>query len=132
MHKRPAVLLVDDEPLVVTTLRIHLRRILGKDWTVLCAYSGSEALAATDEHLAGGGTIPLAIVDYQMHPMKGNELLVHLNDRLPDCRKVLLTGQADLEAVAEAIDKVRLFRYMQKPWIPEDLELTVRAALEAA
>jgi CheY-like chemotaxis protein len=65
-----AILLVDDEPLILTTLRIHLRHVLGAEVSLLCASSGAEAIELVDEHLAHGGEIALTIVDYQMHPMK--------------------------------------------------------------
>ena len=124
-----AILLVDDEPLILTTLRIHLRHLLGPDVCLLCASSGAEAIEVVDEHIAQGGEIALMIVDYQMHPMTGSELLELLNERLPDARKVMLTGQADLDAVVESIRRVQLFRYMSKPWDPADLERTVHEAM---
>lgn len=124
-----AILLVDDEPLILSTLRIHLRHVLGAEVSLLCASSGAEAIELVDEHLAHGGEIALTIVDYQMHPMKGDELLELLNERLPDARKVMLTGQADMNAVVESIRRIQLFRYMIKPWDPADLERTVREAM---
>lgn len=124
-----AILLVDDEPLILTTLRIHLRHVLGADVCLLCASSGAEAIEVVDEHIAQGGEIALMIVDYQMHPMTGSELLEVLNERFPDARKVMLTGQADLDAVVESIRRIQLFRYMSKPWDPADLERTVREAM---
>jgi DNA-binding NtrC family response regulator len=132
MDQLPAVLIVDDEPIVVVTLRVHLRRILGQEWNVLVAHSGSEALQLVDSYLGGGGTIPLVLVDYQMHPMKGDILLRHLQERLPDSNKIMISGQADLEAVADIISQVKLFRYMSKPWDPQDLERTVQRAIGRA
>jgi CheY-like chemotaxis protein len=132
MSEQPAVLIVDDEPVVVVTLRVHLRRILGPEWTVLVAHSGAEALQLVDAHLGSGGTVPLVLVDYQMHPMRGDALLRHLQERLPDSKKIMISGQADMEAVADVISQVKLFRYMAKPWDPEDLERTVQKAIGRA
>ncbi len=125
----PALLVVDDDVLVVNTLKLHLRRILPAGWAVLTALSGPEALEVAEEHTADGGDIPVALVDYQMFPMRGTELLMALNQRYPAMRTIMLTGQADMEAVNQVIDKVSLFRYMQKPWDPQDLERTVLAAI---
>jgi DNA-binding NtrC family response regulator len=85
-----------------------------------------------DSYVGGGGSIPLVLVDYQMHPMKGDALLRHLQERLPDSNKIMISGQADLEAVADIISQVKLFRYMSKPWDPQDLERTVQRAIGRA
>lgn len=124
-----AILLVDDEPLILTTLRIHLRHMLGGDAIVFCATSGAEAMELVQDHLLQGGDFALVIVDYQMHPMRGNELLEHLHERIPGARRVLLTGQADLEVVVDSMSRIDLFRYMTKPWDPDDLERTIREAM---
>jgi DNA-binding NtrC family response regulator len=125
----PAVLVVDDDVLVANTLRLQLRRVLPPGWEVITALSGPEALDHAQEHVEQGGSIPLALVDY---PMKGSELLLELVERYPRLRTIMLTGQADMEAVNMVINKVHLYRYMQKPWDPHDLERTVLEAINEA
>lgn len=125
----PYILLVDDEQLILDTLRIHLRLVVPDGWQILTATSGDEALSLVQEELEHGSYPAVAIVDYMMHPMKGSEVLVQLEKLVPRTKKIMLTGQADMEAVNQVIDKVSLFRYMQKPWDPQDLERTVLAAI---
>jgi DNA-binding NtrC family response regulator len=133
MHEAPpAVLVVDDDVLIANTLRLQLRRVLPPGWEVITALSGPEALDHAQEHVAQGGRIPLALVDYQMYPMKGSDLLLVLVERYPGLRTIMLTGQADMEAVNMVINKVHLYRYIQKPWDPQDLERTVLEAINEA
>ena len=131
-HQQPALLVVDDDLLVVSTLKMHLRRILPQEWLLITALSGPEALGLVEEHVKDGGAVHVALVDYQMFPMRGTELLMKLNERYPSMRTIMLTGQADMEAVNLVIDKVKLFRYMQKPWDPRDLERTVLESITGA
>jgi DNA-binding NtrC family response regulator len=128
----PAILVVDDDVLIASTLRLQLRRVLPSGWEVITALSGPEALDHAQDHVEQGGRIPLALVDYQMYPMKGSDLLVALVERYPGLRTIMLTGQADMEAVNMLINKVHLYRYMQKPWDPHDLERTVLEAINDA
>lgn len=128
-HQTPYILLVDDEQLILDTLRIHLRTFVTDGLQILTASSGEEALAIVREELELGYYPALAIVDYMMHPMRGSEVLVELEAIAPRAKKILLTGQADLEAVRDIISQVKLYRYMEKPWQPMDMELTVATAL---
>jgi len=58
--------------------------------------------------------------------------LLVLVERYPGLRTIMLTGQADMEAVNMVINKVHLYRYIQKPWDPQDLERTVLEAINEA
>ena len=61
--------------------------------------------------------------------MKGDELLRSVHAISPNTLKIMLTGQADLEAVANAINYAKLYRYIAKPWQSDDLKLTVTEAI---
>jgi len=125
----PYILLVDDEQLILDTLRIHLRLVVPDGWQILTATSGDEALSLVQEELEHGSYPAVAIVDYMMHPMKGSEVLVQLEKLVPRTKKIMLTGQADMEAVKGIVAQVRLYRYMEKPWQPVDMELSVSTAI---
>lgn len=125
----PYVLLVDDEPLILDTLRLHLKQVLPPGWQIMAAQSGEEALAIVREELELGYYPALAIVDYMMHPMRGSEVLMELEALVPHTKKILLTGQADMDAVRDIVSHVKLYRYMEKPWQPMDMELTVGTAI---
>src|SRR4030095_7746050 len=64
-----------------------------------------------------------------MPGMKGVELLEEVNRRSPGTTKILLTGQAGLDAVVSAINRAGLNRYIPKPWDEPDLRLTVESLL---
>jgi two-component system, sensor histidine kinase and response regulator len=65
-----------------------------------------------------------------MPGLKGDELLHHIHDRSPQTLNVMISGQADLEAVNEALRSARLYRYISKPWTGEDLNITIVEAVQ--
>ncbi len=66
-----------------------------------------------------------------MYPMKGSDLLIQVSQIIPKCKKIMLTGQADVKAVADVINNTGLFHFIEKPWYPKDLELTILEAIHA-
>jgi adenylate cyclase len=128
--RKPVIVCVDDEPIVLHSLREQFERELGS-YEVEVAEGASEALEIVDELRADAVPIPVVVSDHIMPGMKGDELLVHVHERLPDTRTILLTGQAGLEAVARAINDANLYRYVAKPWNRDDLTLTVREAVRS-
>ncbi|TAE92072.1 MAG: PAS domain S-box protein [Oscillatoriales cyanobacterium] len=73
----------------------------------------------------------LIISDHIMPEMKGDELLKQVHILSPNTIKIMLTGQADIEAVGNAIKNANLYRYIAKPWQQEDLSLTVKEAVNS-
>jgi LmbE family N-acetylglucosaminyl deacetylase/ActR/RegA family two-component response regulator len=122
------VLCVDDEPMVLRSLREQFERALG-GFDIEVAAGALEALEILDELRADGVPVPVVVSDHIMPGMKGDELLVRVHERLPDTRTILLTGQAGLDAVARAVNAAGLYRYIAKPWDRDDLTLTVREAV---
>jgi len=129
MANKGYILIVDDEPMIVDTLRMELMGRSDMDVPVITANSGIEALAIIREEMTLGNYPAVAIVDYLMHPMKGSELLEAIESISPVTKKIMLTGQADLVAVKQVMSTVRLYRYMEKPWRSMDMELTISEAL---
>ena len=126
----PTILCVDDEPIVLTALREQFERGLD-GYEVEVAQDAAEALEILDALGAAGAPVPVVVSDHIMPGMKGDELLVHVHRRLPDTRTILLTGQAGLDAVGRAVNDAGLYRYITKPWKPDDLTMTVREAARA-
>jgi phosphoserine phosphatase RsbU/P len=129
--KKPTIICVDDERMVLTSLRSQLKRHLGNDYTVETVESGQEALDLFYELKEGGYPIPVIISDQIMPGMKGDELLTSINQQDNQVKKILLTGQASVEAVGNAINNASLYRYMAKPWEISDLNLTVTEAINS-
>ncbi len=130
-YERPAILCVDDEASVLEAVRTQLRDHLGNTHDIETATTGPEALEIVEELLEDGVPIPLVISDEIMPEIRGHALLRTLHARLPDARKVLMTGQAGVEAVVAAVNDAELFHYIAKPWSRLDLVLTVDRALES-
>lgn len=126
---KPVILCVDDEDVVLISLRDQLTHYLGNEYTVEIAESGEEALEVLEELLQKGIEIPLIISDQIMPGIKGDELLIKVHDRYPNALKIFLTGQADAAAVGNAVNNANLYRYIAKPWDEADLKLTVTKAL---
>lgn len=124
------ILCVDDEPNVLSSIKIDLRRVLGSSYLVETAESGQETLNLLTELLEDGYEIAVVIVDYIMPGMKGDELLKQIHGQIPNAINIMLSGQADIDAVARSIEHAKLYRFMAKPWRSEDLSLTTQKALQ--
>ncbi|GAB4193646.1 MAG: hypothetical protein Fur006_38830 [Coleofasciculaceae cyanobacterium] len=123
------VLCVDDEPIVLESLEVELSKVLGDEYLIEIAESGEEALELLAELLEEEQEIALVISDYIMPEMKGDELLKQIHTISPKTLKIMLTGQADIDAITNAINYAKLYRYIAKPWQTEDLKLTVTEAI---
>jgi PAS domain S-box-containing protein len=131
MNNKPTIICVDDEPIILESLKIELKKALGDELLVETAEGGEDALELLGELLAEGCEIVAVISDYLMPQIKGDELLKQIHRISPKTVKIMLTGQADLEAVANTIKYAKLYRYISKPWQSEDLKLTVTEAVNS-
>jgi DNA-binding response OmpR family regulator len=128
---KQVILCIDDEQMILHALKIELQHVFGHQFFIETASSGKEALEIISELQKENYDIPLVIADYMMPNMKGDELLQHVHILSPQTRKVMLTGQADIGAVTQAINKAKLYRYISKPWRKSDLILTVSEAIKS-
>jgi signal transduction histidine kinase len=124
---QPIILCVDDERTILDSLRDQIGHSLQPYFQIEIAESGQEALEVLEE-LNQEGEVVLAISDYIMPHMRGDEFLIRLAEQSPRTVQVMLTGQADAEAVGRAVNQASLYRYMSKPWNRGELEATVLAA----
>ncbi|MEQ8468508.1 adenylate/guanylate cyclase domain-containing protein [Coleofasciculus sp. E1-EBD-02] len=129
--KKPVIICVDDEANILKSLRTELQEAISNEYLIEIAEGGEEALELLDELLEDGYEVPLIISDHIMPDMKGDELLKHVHVLSPKTLKIMLTGQADIEAVGRAIKYAKLYRYIAKPWETEDLRLTVVEAVNS-
>ena len=128
---RQVIICVDDERTVLRSLKAELQEAVGNDYIIEIAEGGQEALELIEELLEEGDEVLLIISDHIMPDMKGDELLKQAHIILPKTIKIMLTGQADIGGMANAINSANLYRYITKPWQSEDLKLTVREALNS-
>ena len=117
-----AVLVVDDEPNILSALR-RLLRVNG--YLVQTAPGGPEALTLLEQ-----APVDLIISDMRMPEMNGAEFLRRSRARVPEAVRILLTGYADIGSTIAAINDGEIFRYISKPWNDEALLGTLRDGLE--
>ncbi|MGD1858827.1 MAG: response regulator [Leptolyngbyaceae cyanobacterium] len=114
------MLVVDDEPDNLDLLYRTFRR----DFNVLRAESGQQAL----EILSEQGEVAVIISDQRMPEMKGTEFLSKTVPKFPDTVRIILTGFTDVEDLVDAINAGQVYRYITKPWNPDELKLVVDQA----
>lgn len=129
-HQR-FIIAVDDDAIILNVLINHLKRFLPEDITLIALDNAASALEACQQIIAAESELVLIISDYLMYPMKGSDLLIQVSQIIPKCKKIMLTGQADVKAVADVINNTGLFHFIEKPWYPKDLELTILEAVHA-
>jgi diguanylate cyclase (GGDEF)-like protein len=128
---KPVIICIDDEPTVIDSLKIELKRAIGENCIVETAEGGEDAIALMDELLKEGTEVAVVLTDYIMPDMKGDEVLKRIHNMSPNTLTIMLTGQADLEAISNAIKYAKLYRYIAKPWQTDDLKLTVVEAVHS-
>jgi signal transduction histidine kinase len=116
-----AILCVDDEKMILDSLRKELKDYFQKEYYIAIAGNGEDALEALTELFDDGYEVPLVITDYIMPRMKGDELLRTVQELYPDTFGMMLSGQADLEAVRNTIRYGNLQSFLLKPWTSVDL-----------
>lgn len=121
--QKPAILAVDDDPGVLAAVVRDLRREYGRDYRILRAGSGAEALELLRELRLREDPVALLLVDQRMPGMSGVELLAQALEIHPGTRRVLLTAYADTEVAIRAINEIRLDHYLMKPWDPPEERL---------
>ncbi|HLA27994.1 MAG TPA: response regulator [Syntrophales bacterium] len=109
------ILCVDDEKDILNSLYDTFMDV----YNVKTAASGVEALRIFTEE-----DIVLVISDQRMPEMEGTELLKKINELKPKCKKILLTGYADVNAAIDAINKGAVDKYISKPWDDDELVKT--------
>ena len=127
---KPNIICIDDEKIVLDSLKEQLNSKFGYDYNIETAESSREALGIFQELLQRKEEVPLIITDYIMPGMRGDELLKWVREIDPKVVSVLLTGQATVEGVANAVNNGGVFRYIAKPWEIDSLCAIVAEALQ--
>ncbi|MEU4607172.1 FAD-dependent oxidoreductase [Kribbella sp. NPDC023972] len=120
---KPAILSVDDDPMVSAAISRDLRRRYGAEYLVVKATSGEQALAALTRLALRNQPIALIATDQRMPGMTGIELLERAREQAPTAKYLLLTAYADTEVAIKAINDIGLDYYLLKPWDPPEDQL---------
>jgi len=116
------VLVVDDEPEVLSSVHDLLRI----DYHVVTRGTGAEAL----DYLRSAPDVAAVLTDQRMPGMTGVEVLREAAAIRPETTRLLFTAFADLRTVVDAINQGHVFRYIAKPWEPDELQALIRQAVE--
>lgn len=120
---RPIILAVDDEPQVLNAIERDLRQHYRKEYRILKAGSGAEALDAVIQLKRRNDMVALFLSDQRMPEMSGTDFLGEARKHYPESRKVLLTAYADTQAAIQSINTIGLDHYLMKPWDPPETNL---------
>ena len=116
---RPPILIVDDEPEILYSLRGLLR----KEFDVHTATSAYEAI-----QLMRREPIHVVLTDQRMPQTTGVEFLKQVRGEHPEALRLIFTGYADIKAVIDAINQGNVYRYLTKPWDPDELQAVLHQA----
>lgn len=122
------VLCVDDEKMVIDTLRSQFADAFGRSARCHIAESAEEAI----DLLKNSGTegYDLVIADWLMPKMKGDELLEHVHTLFPKACKILLTGQANPQTITDAKSRGVINHVVMKPWQKDELLDMIHACVK--
>jgi len=115
------ILFVDDEPPVLT----GYQRLFRNDFKIDIAVGGKGGLIA----LKSTGPYAVVVSDMRMPGMNGVEFLREVKNQSPDAIRIMLTGQADLDAAIASVNEGNIYRFLTKPCDKETLGKTLTAAL---
>ena len=123
------ILCVDDETMILNSLRRQLKQAFNDDYLYEAAESASEAFEIIEELEEDETDVIVIVSDWLMPGMKGDEFLCEVHKRFPRVVKILLTGQADEEAIARVKQGADLHHYLAKPWDASELIGCIRSGL---
>ncbi|MDM8558738.1 response regulator [Candidatus Parabeggiatoa sp. HSG14] len=123
------ILCVDDEEIVLNSLEMQLREELGEEYTYEFAESAEDALEIIEEFNTEDIEVLVIVSDWLMPGLKGDEFLIKVHQKFPKVVKLLLTGQADEEAVERAKNQANLHKCIHKPWKTTELIDSIKSGL---
>lgn len=129
--ERKAILCVDDDSIILDSIKPQLTQNFGNDYIVETAESGEEALEIIDFLSERSINTLLIITDWLMPDMKGDELLTKVHKIFPNIETIMLSGQADKEAIENAFTNANMGAFITKPWDKDDLINKIRTLLKA-
>ena len=128
---KQVILCIDDEEIILEALEEQLNNTFGSEYDIETSDSGEDAIDFFKELKKEGINVPVVISDYIMPGMKGDQVLKEIHELSPGSLKILLTGQASIDGITNAINNAKLYRYIAKPWDKDDLVLTVKEAIKS-
>lgn len=125
------IVCVDDEKTILDSLKIQLKRNFGNNLIYEFADSALEGLDLVEELMEDYPNAKFVVIvsDWLMPGIKGDEFLIKIHEKNPQIVKIMLTGQADKEAVDRAIEQANLYKCINKPWAEQELISTINSVI---
>ncbi|MEM7591603.1 MAG: response regulator [Cyanobacteria bacterium P01_A01_bin.83] len=125
-----AIICVDDEVVILDSLKKQLKRQFGKQFIYEVAESAEEAWELIEELNNDGIEVIVIVSDWLMPGIKGDEFLIQIHHRFPKVVKVMLTGQADQNAIERTKKEANLHACLYKPWTEDELTQIIATAID--
>jgi DNA-binding NtrC family response regulator len=129
MQKRSAIICVDDDEMILISLKQELMAHFNGKYRYEFALNAEEALQLIDELVEEKIYIILIISDWLMPGMNGDEFLMKVNEKYPGIRALIVTGYADILAVSKARHRINLSGVITKPWSSDELIQKVESVI---
>ena len=129
MSNKLAILCVDDERIILDSLKAQIERKIGYNYLFEYAESPEEALEIIDDLILDEVELILVISDYQMPGMKGDEFATILKDKLPTLNIILLTGQITEDKSTSLLNQNIVLKVIQKPWKESEIIEQIKVVL---
>lgn len=126
---KQAILCVDDEAIIVLSLKQELRSHYQDQFLYETALNATEALEIIDELASEGIKVITIISDWLMPGITGDEFLARVHERYPDIRSIIITGHADEESLFRLKETAGLSAVLHKPWNSRDLFAAVDSCI---
>lgn len=110
------ILIIDDELIILDSLKIQLERMIGNTYDIEAASSGEEAIELIDDMYERKIPLFMVISDYNLDDTKGTQILKHALDKFPDIKKVIISGQLDEDDIRNFDSTYGLDLRLGKPW----------------
>lgn len=130
MKGKRAILIVDDEAIILMTLKQELLAQYGESYQLETAFNAEEANEIIEDLSTDGVKIILIISDWLMPGLKGDEFLADVKRRHPDIRCIIISGQADADAIERAQELVGLDAFIHKPWSRSELLAAIDSCVD--
>ena len=127
--EKKAIVCVDDESIILESLGEQIRNIFGEEYLYESAENAEEGFEVIEELYDEGIEVLVIVSDWLMPGKKGDEFLIEVHKRFPKIIKVMLTGQADNEAINNARANAKLHACISKPWSASELERVIKTGL---
>lgn len=126
---KKAIVCVDDESIILESLGEQIKNIFGDKYIYESAENAEEGMEVIKELSDEDIDVLVIVSDWLMPGKKGDEFLIDVHKKFPNIVKVMLTGQADENAIQNAIKNAGLHAFLSKPWTASDLEKVIKTGL---